>query len=259
MLEPAIAQGTAAVSLDEDRRETALSGLRHENFRRLLAHLGMLLDPAGCAILDVGCAHGWFLEQAAEAGFRTLGIEPDAEIGGRAAARGLPVRHGFFPDALEAGERFDVIAFNDVFEHLANPIDVLGACRDHLVPGGLLVINLPSSEGVIYAVARVLLRLGVGGPFERLWQTNYPSPHLSYFAPENLRCLCEDQGFREIGRMTLPSFHVRGLWQRLRFDTRTPVPVAALQWIGVALARPVMGLLPADISVQVFRLDNGPD
>lgn len=251
-LEPANEHPAADGRIDEERREAALSTLRRRNFEIILDRLAAL-SVHGSALLDVGCAHGWFLDAAARRGYVVEGVEPDRRIGARAAERGHAVVAGFFPDALPATARYDVIAFNDVFEHVDDPRRVLAACRDRLHPGGLLVVNLPSSRGVFFRVASALDRIGVHGPYERLWQKGFPSPHRSYFHPAGLVRLAERHGFREAYRGTLASIQRQGLWQRLRFDTSAPVLVSATLWVGICLAAPLLHRLPADISLHIFR------
>ena len=60
------------------------------------------------------------------------------------------------------------------------------------------------------------------------------------------------QGFREVYRGTLPSFTRKGLWQRLRYDRRSSRLACAVQWLALSLLSSMQGLLPSDISFQVF-------
>jgi 2-polyprenyl-3-methyl-5-hydroxy-6-metoxy-1,4-benzoquinol methylase len=251
-LEAAIEQPIAEGRIDEERRASALTALRRKNFDLILDRLAAL-GSHGSVLLDVGCAHGWFLDAAAKRGYAVHGIEPDGRVAARTAQRGHAVVVGLFPDALPAGARYDVIAFNDVFEHVHDPVHVLAACHDRLYPEGLLVINLPSSHGVFFRVASALDRIGVHGPYERLWQKGFPSPHRSYFHPDGLVRLVERHGFREAYRGTLVSTQREGLWQRLRFDTSAPVIASAALWVGICLAAPLLQRLPADISLHIFR------
>jgi SAM-dependent methyltransferase len=239
--------------VDEQRREKGLNSLRLANFRRILDRVQQAMTPAGRRLLDVGCAHGWFLDGAAARGFDAVGLEPDPAIGAAAAAGGRKVWPGFFPDDVPADSRFDTISFNDVFEHLPDIELAMGACARLLKPGGLLVLNVPCRGGVFYRLAAALERIGIDGPLERLWQIHFASPHFSYFAPRDLRRLAGRHGLAEIHRSTLPSVQLRGLWARLNHDT-TAVPAAnALVWLGVAIFYPLFPLLPADISLQIFR------
>ena len=241
----------AATELREDRREAALAPLRARNFEIVLDRL------AACGgrgtLLDVGCAHGWFLDAARRRGYKACGLEPDAAIAAQAVQRGHRVIHGLFPDALPSGEKFDVVVFNDVFEHLPDPRAALRATADALRAGGLLAINLPDSRGVFYRLADTLRRVGWRAPHDRLWQVGFPSPHLSYFHPDALTRLASGFGFAEVDRRALPSIAREGLWQRVRYDPRASRLSSAATWLAVTLAMPIAQRLPADISLTIFR------
>lgn len=154
-----------------------LDALRRSNAQRLLSQLRRHMPLASARFLEVGSAEGWFLDALQGAGAEVIGMEPAPELAGRLRARGISVIEGFLPEALPEGERFDLIAFNDVFEHLPDVVASLQACERHLNEGGILLLNLPNSRGVLFQVANWLDRLGGSGPFDRLWQKNVPSPH----------------------------------------------------------------------------------
>ena len=203
-------------------------------------------------LLDVGCAHGWFLQAATHRGYIASGMEPDPAMADQARRHGLSVIFGLFPQDLPDSAMFDVISFLDVFEHLPAPHEAAAACFRRLLPGGLLVVVLPSSRGVLFRLAHFLCRLGLHGPLDRLWQRGFPSPHLSYFQPATLEAMISPQGFREVYRSTLPSFSRNGLWQRLRYDRRASRLVCVLQWLALNLLSPLLSTLPSDISFQIF-------
>ena len=152
------------------------------------------LDVYKRQLLDVGCAHGWFIERASSR-FDVTGIEPDAGVAAATRARGLPVRSGFFPDVLGPDECFDVIVFNDVLEHIPDINTTLVACWQHLAPGGCVIVNAPSSRGLLYRLSVLLARTGLGRAFDRMWQLGFPSPHVHYFATTNLVLLAHKAGF----------------------------------------------------------------
>jgi SAM-dependent methyltransferase len=256
--------GAGAVELHEDRREAALAPLRARNFEIVLDRLAVCGGEG--RLLDVGCAHGWFLDAARRRGYTASGIEPDAAVAAQAVQRGHDVVHGPFPDVLSPGDRFDVVVFNDVFEHLPDPRAALFATARALRPGGLLAINLPDSRGVFYRLAEALRRIGWRGPHDRLWQIGFPSPHVSYFHPDALMRLASGICFAEIDRRALPSIARQGLWQRLRYDPRASLLSSAATWLVVALAVPIVRRLPSDISLTIFRrmpdprpVDHGDD
>lgn len=253
-LQPRIQAQAAGGDLDEVTRESSLETLRKENFRRLRALLERVETPAGrrLSLLDVGCAHGWFIEEC-QRQFDVIGIEPDLAVAKAAQRRGLPVRAGYFPDEVEADERFDVISFNDVLEHIPDLAQTLQACHRHLRQTGLLVVNAPSRLGAFYRLSRLLARLGMPGPFERLWQNDFPSPHVHYFDTASMSAVAARYGFRLESRTTLPSISVKGLYARIRYSRHVPAWKAGAMAAAITLASPLLAVLPADINVWTFR------
>lgn len=251
-LQGAINEAAAGARLDEQDRELGLKALRQENFRDIVAIARRLARPQASRLLDVGCAHGWFLETARER-FEVLGIEPDETVGGRTAARGLPVRAGYFPDALLPGESFDVIVFNDVIEHIPDIRSALDACHARLNEGGLLILNLPNSAGFFYRLAKVFAKAGWRSPFERLWQKDLPSPHVHYFRPANLEQLVAKHGFQRIHAGELPSLRAKGLLERMRCTGNISGASLYLQYAAVLCTIPLLRLFPSDIIFSVFR------
>ncbi len=251
-LQVVINEQSAGSLIDEDERELGLKALRQENFRDIVGIARRYVRPGAKRLLDVGCAHGWFLE-AARGDFDVLGIEPDVVVGGRTAARGLPVRAGFFPDVLQDGETFDVIVFNDVIEHIPDIRAALDACHERLSEDGILILNLPSSAGFFYRLAKLFARVGWNGPFDRLWQKGLPSPHVHYFDPDNLDRLVARHGFACVHSGELPSLRANGLLERIRYAGNISGPSLYLQYSAVLCAIPLLRVFPSDIIVSVFR------
>ena len=104
----------------------------------------------GVRVLDVGCFDGFntYLKFAPYAGVaRVVGVDPLPEAVAEAAARTAgDARFSFacstFEDyEPEAGERFDLVYFSHVLQHLPDPQAALSkACR-LLVPGGFVVVK----------------------------------------------------------------------------------------------------------------------
>ncbi|WP_342116588.1 class I SAM-dependent methyltransferase [Pseudoduganella sp. OTU4001] len=249
----AINHAAEHAEIDEDTRETSLKALRQQNFRTIVALTRQYAAPGARTLLDVGSAHGWFLEAAAGA-FEVQGIEPDEAVAAKASARGLPVRIGYFPQALKAEERFDVIVFNDVIEHIPDIRAALRDCHNRLAPGGTLVLNLPSSRGLFYRLSKLFARVGLRGPFERLWQKGMPSPHVHYFNPDNLTRLVGSEGFDLLHSTEIDAVTANGLWQRLTMFGQVHPLKAAVQWLGIrCVLLPLTKLFTSDIIVCLYR------
>lgn len=250
-LPPAINEKASHEQVDEHQRKAGLEVVRIENFRTILSLLGEPSLSDDKSLLDVGAAHGWFLEQAAKR-YRTLGIEPDEYVAKQTSKRGLSIRIGYFPSALREDEVFDVIIFNDVIEHIPDIASVLDACCKHLGANGALVLNLPNSNGLFYKIARFLTRFGWKGPFERLWQKGFPSPHVHYFNEDNLLKTVTKHGFVLLSRSELPSVRLSGLAERIRAGGSTGLRFL-VEYVGTLLILPWTRLFVSDIMVSIFR------
>jgi SAM-dependent methyltransferase len=98
------------------------------------------LKPGG-RLLELGCAYGFFLAEAA-AHYDATGIELAADAAAFGRGRGLRIISGVADEPALAGlGTFDVIVMLDVIEHLPNPRDTLALCERHLNPGGIMVIS----------------------------------------------------------------------------------------------------------------------
>lgn len=254
-LQPTINDKEAHTLVNERDREIALKTLRQENFKAIVGRISALVPPDAATLLDVGSAHGWFLEEASTR-FCVLGIEPDIAVGEKAAARGLPVRYGYFPDALDSDERFDVIVFNDVIEHIPDINAAIRACHERLNDDGILVLNLPSSRGFFYRLSKLFARAGLLGPFERMWQKGLPSPHVHYFNEANLATLVERHDFTLVQDFALPSLRSSGLMERLSFVGKVSRPMLYAQYLGAMCVIPLLRIFPSDIMVAIFRKKN---
>jgi SAM-dependent methyltransferase len=229
-----------------------LEDLRRANFEVILDRIARHMKLDGARVLDIGCAKGWFLAGARARGALVHGIEPQEPHVLDARAAGIAVEHGFFPDDLADQGPYGIVTFHDVFEHLPSPQQAIVDVAGRLEPGGLVVINLPSSRGVLYRIATALNTLGMPGAFERLWQKGLPSPHMSYFDPDNLRALVERHtSLRQIDSFALPSFRRARLWQRIEVTHSGPAALAI--YGGLWVLSFLLPLLPADIHVGVFR------
>lgn len=153
------------------------------------------LPPRVDTALDVGCGRGGFgvtLRSVYGAGARLVGVEAVAEQATRARRRdGFDdVVHGYFPDAMAGhDERFDLVTFNDVLEHLVDPAGVLARTADFLTDGGCVLATIPN---VGYApVVLGLLR----NRWEYTDEGVLDRTHLRFFTRSSSVALFESAGY----------------------------------------------------------------
>ena len=208
--------GTDEDEISDEAYIASLEGLRVKNFGLILQQLKQQKSSSTLSILDVGCASGLFMRVAHSQGFKVTGIEPNQQLYALTQKHGLKVMHDYFPPKANLGEKFDVIIFNDVFEHIPDVHTILNSCVEYLNEDGLLILNLPNAEGLIFRFSRILARLGMLGPWNRLWQVMFRTPHLHYFSFSALNKLVNQHGFIATkGKQDIATIEVAGLWSRL--------------------------------------------
>jgi SAM-dependent methyltransferase len=113
--------------------------------RRRATKLTRFVRPG--KVLDIGCGRGLTLAALRELGWQVKGCElsPAASRHAREVLGLDVVCDGFRPDQVADGE-YDAIILWHVFEHLANPREVLAACARALRPGGVLALAVPNFD-----------------------------------------------------------------------------------------------------------------
>ena len=103
--------------------------------------------PPRARCLEIGCGAGNFLTLLRRAGHEAVGIDASTGYARQAADGGLRALAGMFPDDLPDDWRgFDTVLLFQVIEHVDEPIALLQAVRERLVPGGMLVLEYPDLE-----------------------------------------------------------------------------------------------------------------
>jgi len=158
---------------------------------RLVVLDGAWPAPPG-ALLDVGCAFGYFLDEARAKGWEVAGVE--VAVGPAEQARrqlGLEV-HADLEDLLPTGRgRFDVVTLFQVLAHVVDPGATLTTVHELLRPGGVLIVESPD------AGSRVARLLG------RHWHLATPPSIVTMFDVDSLDRLLRRCGFtRRLKRRT---------------------------------------------------------
>ena len=100
-------------------------------------------------LLDVGCAYGPFLKEAAEAGFEVTGIDPvESAVAYVRGTLGFSAFSGSFESYESDPELFDVITMWYVVEHFADTDLILRKAAGLLKPGGVLALSTPNLKGI---------------------------------------------------------------------------------------------------------------
>jgi SAM-dependent methyltransferase len=129
-------------------------------------------------VLDVGCGTGFALDAARRRGLQTFGLELTASAAEEARSRGHTVFSVLLHELDSKWEgRFDLISFNQVLEHVPDPIGLIKQCVRLLSPHGVITIAVPNAEGVLR-----------WHPWMAL---NWPPHHISRWRQRDLQTLSE--------------------------------------------------------------------
>lgn len=203
-------------------------------------------------VLDVGCATGYLAEALVERGCTVSGVESDAASAEEARPHLERLVIGDIETIDLAGafgdDRFDVIVFGDVLEHLREPLAVLRRARALLADRGSVVASIPN---VAHGSVRLAL---MAGRFDYQVLGLLDSTHLRFFTRSSI----EDM-FREAGMVPIDVRRTTaGFWD-------TPVPVRESEFppevVDAVLADPesttyqfVLRAVPDDAGAAVAKL-----
>ena len=136
----------------------------------------------------MGCATGFFLEAALQAGFDVSGIELSPVAIGMAAAAVRPrIVQGDVNTMIARGdERFDVVTAFDIIEHTFDPAAFLADIRAILGDGGVLAMSTPDTGH--------WLRPLMGAA----WPMLQPDQHTFLFSRAAMRDLLVVQGYEPL-------------------------------------------------------------
>jgi SAM-dependent methyltransferase len=233
-------------------REVGLKKLRFGNFEEIVTKLKEI-KPGKITGLEIGSGNGWWLKVCQEHGINCIGIEPERAHEDYHKANELDVRYGFYPDVHMKNEGgYDFIIFNDVFEHIKEIDELIINLKQDLANNGVLIINLPMSDGFFYRMAMLMNKLGAKSFLERLWQFNFHSPHMNYFNAKNLELLLNKHGFTKHVDQSLNSLDFSAVKERIKADSRVSKFKAAVLTSGLLLLKPLILSSKPDIRVFFF-------
>jgi 2-polyprenyl-3-methyl-5-hydroxy-6-metoxy-1,4-benzoquinol methylase len=151
--------------------------------------------PSGVRVLDVGCGSGVLGARLRERGNSVWGIDAAQAIAEQARRR---LDRFILADVVDGGaigellgdERFDVIVFADLLEHLPDPVATLRSYVRFLAPGGIVLVSVPN-------VAVWNVRMGLMlGRFRYTATGTLDRTHLRFFTRATLLRALREAGLR---------------------------------------------------------------
>ena len=175
--------------------EDAVARLKRKTFSSMLRRLREKTGLHSGALLDLGCATGFLLEEAREVGFDPYGVELNEFSAAKAREKlgANRIHCGTLESAPFVPGSFEVVVMSDVLEHVRSPRQLLRETRALLRPGGALVVVAPDSAGLS---SRLL---------GKQW-TDYKREHLYSFDRRTLPRILEQAAFAVLDLRAFPKY-----------------------------------------------------
>jgi len=161
---------------------------RRERFgKERVAIIDRFLRPQGgerLRLLDVGCATGFFVLAAQDAGWIASGVEANPFQADFARKSGLDVRNETIEETTFPEGSFDAVTLFEIIEHVKQPMAILRKAHRLLKPGGMVFLYTPNFD----CASRLIM--GVEAHF--IWASN----HLTYFTIPTLAGALQTAGFQ---------------------------------------------------------------
>lgn len=199
------------------------------------------LIPAKSTVLDIGCSTGTFGERLIKEKQCTVdGIEID-ERDLKAARQKLRKVYNIQIETedIKVDDKYDIVFFGDVIEHLARPAQALNKVHALLKPGGRLVFSIPN---ITHMSVRLML---MSGKIKYGRTGLLDETHLHFYSQEEVYRVLNEAGFAvETFDYTINDIPEPVLKQELKklgltadaefIKLSQSVNAAAYQFIGVA-------------------------
>jgi 2-polyprenyl-3-methyl-5-hydroxy-6-metoxy-1,4-benzoquinol methylase len=155
-------------------------------------------------VLDIGCGTGGFLNVMKDAGWNTIGLEPNETARKMAASKGLDVYNS--DDLFTLKQKFQVITMWHVLEHVHELHRYMNRIATLLEQEGVFIVAVPN-----YTANDQLA-------YQQYWAAYDVPRHLYHFSPASMKTLAEKHGFTidKMLPMWFDSFYVSMLSEKYR-------------------------------------------
>jgi SAM-dependent methyltransferase len=180
-------------------------------------------------LVEIGCMHGDFVEQARRAGYDAVGLDlSENAVEWAKTHRPGMVELGTL-DAATPDASVDVVAAFNVVEHMDDPGEFLEHVRRVLTPNGVLIVETPSQESIYHHVLFARGKLLAGRP--GLDVGMHPGTHIFKFGKKAWKNVLRRRGFSLL-EMRAKSTPLRELLAKTK--RQSPIFRAGIVGFGVA-------------------------
>lgn len=201
----------------------------------------------GARSFEIGCGDGTLIHALRSCGFSADGCDINPSAIAECHAKGIAPRELYFTEESNWNELhgvYDAIVMIDVFEHFANPVDILIAVRKLLREDGVIILEVPHVNSLFSRMLR-----------HKWW---YGFEHFCYYSETAMHRLAGASGLkvRELQTDCLNLLTLEGLarfgvfgedavWGRAPYRSPSNLEACLLRMFGTLAGRSVNQLLNA--------------
>jgi len=160
-------------------------------------------DQQRTNLLDIGCGMGTFLYAAKPYYKKLTGLDVSEKMASFVRSKvGVNVMLQQFQEHNSA-EPYSLIHMSHVIEHIPNPNDWLKHAYELLMPGGILVINVPNKMAFTSRIKHLIYKLGLKKHYSSNWKDPTRTPdHLYEPTIQSFLKLIRQNNFRVLDYFT---------------------------------------------------------
>lgn len=182
--------------------DKAIISRNMRNYLKRIVHYNPAILSSSPKLLDLGCAMGFFMEEAKKAGFDPYGL--DVSEYAVSKAKKLFPNHVFVSPVenlshLSNLSNLDVITMFDLIEHLKDPRLALQKIKKVMSKNGVLVVQTGNVSSLWARLQR------------KNWHFFAPPQHLHFFSRKTITDLLNQSGFE------VTKIEIDGKWVSLRY------------------------------------------
>ncbi len=155
------------------------------------------LDKAGnISFLEIGCGEGFLVASSVARGWDTLGVDyqlqPVEHFNPEVVPQVIETNPSqYLEEQISSGAKKDIVAIQNVLEHVLDPVDLLKKISGLLTENGCLLVQVPNDFSALQLMAR-----GQEVTNEDHWFV--PPQHLNYFNDDNIGNFVNSCGFEVV-------------------------------------------------------------
>jgi len=184
--------------------------------------------------VEVGAGKGYLISQFLPNAISCTAIDMDDTFERELTEKGIDFVH-LLDHEIKDLSMYECFLSSHFLEHIQNPDQFLKLLNRSNVE--YLVIEVPTNDGVIFKLSKILNNIGLTASWDRMFQKESNSPHFQYFSNKSMHVLFQNNDYQVVDRLKLP------LVEKVPNFKRISATESNLVSFFIAIALPLLDML----------------